>query len=174
MNTSEVQNLVGIASALLSPFIGAAVAVWTYRAQIKERMAVQIVWGHTPDHNGQPEECPFVYVQNQSDRPIAVVEISYLRGTFFPKRAKGTALYYEDPYFDISFPYEIEPGKAHRFKLSEHGAKTITDAASRWQHVAQRAGRAAVWLEVRTMANARVRIPAWDATPWKDRANWLR
>lgn len=173
LTDTDLRDLIGIASAVLSPFIGAVVAVWTYRSQFKERLAVQIVWGHTPDQNNQPEECPFLYVQNQSDRPIAVVEICYLKGTIFRSRKAGTALYYEDPFFDLDFPYLIEAGQSQRFKLSEYGAKAITDEATNWQRVIQRL-RPMVWLEIKTLANAKIRIPAWDATPWKNRAKWLR
>ena len=174
MDASQTTNVITIVSAFLSPFIGAAVAVWTYRAQVKERLAVQIVWGHRPGQSGQPEECPFLYVQNISDRPVSVTEIYYMNGAIRRKRQIGTALNYVDPFFDISFPYEIEAGKSLRFELNDFAAKRVTDAATKFQQAAHRLGRSAICLEVRTMANLKVRINAGDATPWQDRALWLK
>lgn len=174
MDSTQTTNLISIASALLSPFIGAAVAIWTYRAQNKERLAIQIVWGHRPDQSGQPQECPFLYVQNTSDRPISVTEIYYLNGGIIRRRQAGTALNYVDPFFDISFPYEVDIGKSFRFELNDFAAKRVTDGATKLQRMAHRLGRPAICLEVRTMANSRVRINAGDATPWQDRAHWLK
>lgn len=173
MDVTHIKDIVGIASAILSPFIGAGVAIWTYRSQAKERMAIKIVWGTAQGFDGQPEDHPYLYVQNLSEKPIAVIEINYLRGSLRRQRVQGTALDYVDPFFDISFSYEIEVGKAHRFKINPYGAKAITDAVTSSQRFMHRMGRSLVWLEVKTMANSRKLLPAWDATPWKGRAEWL-
>lgn len=174
MNFADIKDVAGIASAIFSPFIAAWVAIWTYRSQSKERMAIQLVWGTAQGLDGQPEEQPYLYVQNLSEKPIAVVEVNYLRGSFWRERVKGTALDYVDPFFDIEFPYEIEVGKAHRFKIDSYKAKAITDAATASQRLFHRTGRSPVWLEIKTMANSRKKLPAWDATPWEGRAEWLK
>jgi len=137
-------------------------------------MEVQIVWGHRPDPNGQPEEQPFLHVQNLSDNAIFVTEVNFLRGTVWRTRKPGTAIEYTDPFSDLNFPYCIEAGKSYRFELQAYAAKTITDATKQWQKWMFRVGRSPVRLEVATMTGSRKFVPAWDATPWENRAEWLK
>ena len=147
--------------------------MWTYRRQRKERLSAAIIWAWGADYQtGGQEEQPFLTVQNRSDKPAVITDISYLAGSLWPKPEPGTAMDFDDPT-DIDFPYEIEPGKMHRFRLNSYGAKTITDKVTSLGRLARKLGRAPVWIQVKTMANTRLRVRAEEATPWKNRAEWL-
>ncbi len=174
MTLSDLKDIAAVASSLLSPIIGAYVAVWTYRRQSKERLNMSIVWGTAQAMDGSPEEHPFLWVQNQSDKTVAIIDVSYLNGSFIRRAAHGTALDYEDPYVDLNFPYEIEPGKALRFKLNTYAAERITDAANGLQKLALKIGRSPILIQIRTMGKSRRRLAAHDATPWQGRAKWLK
>ncbi|MEA3045647.1 MAG: hypothetical protein QOH47_3485 [Sphingomonadales bacterium] len=168
-----VKDIAVIVGAVLSPVIGALTAVWAYKRQDKERLNAALIWSWARDYqSGSLEEQPFLNVHNRSDKPVVVTDITYLKGSIWPKAERGTAIDYVDPT-EIDFPYQIEPGKMHRFRLNPYGAKVITDKTTKFGRLARKLGRAPVWIELRTMAGTRLRLRAEDATPWRDRAEWL-
>ena len=171
---AQLAAIAAIVSAILSPIIGALTGIWTYRRQQREQINAAIIWGWGPDYvAGGTIEMPFLVIQNRADKPALISDVRFLAGTVFPMPTHGTALDYSDPT-DLEFPYEIAAGATWRRRLNSYGAKAITDKATKPQRIARRLGRSPVWLEIRTMAGSRIKLRADDATPWENRATWLK
>jgi hypothetical protein len=167
-----VDYLTLVAAALAAG--GPLVQIWDGLRKEKEKIDLSLQWGLAPDSSGAPDQFPFLHIHNRSSHDVFVNEVFCARRPFMRKRCYGTALDYEDPFFDLSFPYEVKCGEMIRLRLQENMAARELAKVGVTKFFGSWFKRSSVWIGLTTSAGTQKMIGAESIIPWKNRPAWTK
>jgi hypothetical protein len=131
----------------------------------RDRFRAHVTWTTYASHGG-PEETPVIYIQNESDRPLNIIncKICDARG----RKTDEYPFETEDPNYD-PFPKTIKPHE-HGHILLYH--KSLAKVAERAGPITNRLRRPRVFVSLTTMSGKRRLFVAERGLPWNVR--WAR